>query len=64
MKNATNTVVKADVENVAKGIGQKLTPAEVETVIERYPSAQDQDPTATWNLVVEEVVYQVIDERK
>lgn len=55
----TPKITPEDVKNVAKGINQELTDEEIKQVIEGYASAEDQDPTATWNLIVEELIYQI-----
>lgn len=54
---------KGDVENVANSIGQKLTDDEIQECLDRYPSEQRDDPTATWNLVMENIVYSVVNNR-
>jgi hypothetical protein len=59
----TPKLQNADVESVAKSINQTLTEAEIKECLERYDGAEEQDPTATWNLIMEEVIYQVVGER-
>ncbi|HUU88001.1 MAG TPA: hypothetical protein VMX17_09630 [Candidatus Glassbacteria bacterium] len=56
-------IQKEDVIQVATSIKQILTEQEINEVIERYPSAEDQDPTGTWDLIVEQVIYEILDER-
>ena len=66
MIQVDNTVTKDDIERVARSMGKEgkiLTPAEIDEVIERYPTAQDEDQNVTWNFVVEDLIYQVINER-
>lgn len=53
-----------DIEQVSDSISVVLTPSEKQTVLERYPAEQKQDKEATWNLVVEHIIHQVINERK
>jgi hypothetical protein len=49
-----NTITKEDVLQVADELGYTPTDAQIQEVIEMYPSEQDADPTGTWNLVVEQ----------
>jgi hypothetical protein len=49
-----------DVQTVAETIGKKLTEAEIQQVLEIYPFMQEQDPGATWDLVVEQCIYEII----
>lgn len=51
-----------DVERVASSIGQRLTEAEKTQVLEMYPSEQEQDPTGSWVEVIEQCIYNVIDD--
>lgn len=59
----TPKIQKEDVVQVATSIKQTLTKEEIQEVLTRYPSEQRDDPEATWNLVVEKIVYDLIDER-
>jgi len=59
----TPTIQKEDVVQVATSIKQVLTEQEIAEAIERYPFAEEQDPTGTWNLILEQVIYELIDER-
>jgi len=52
-------VDREDVIEVAKGINQTLTDVEIEWVRLCYEDAQRQDPTGTWNLIVEDLIYQI-----
>ena len=54
----------ADITTVAKELNIKVTEEEKKEVLNRYGAEQENDPTATWNLVVEEVLNQVISERE
>ena len=49
----------SDVYQVANDINIKLTEDEVNEVLLSYPSEQAEDPTATWNLVVEKIIYDI-----
>lgn len=56
----SNVVTPEDVKAVAKSLKIELTDDQITQVMELYPSDQDQDPTATWDLVVENCIYQTI----
>lgn len=53
-------VTVSDVQSVATSINQTLTDDEIKEVIERYPSEQAEDEGATWNLIVENIIYSVV----
>lgn len=55
----TPSITPEDIKNVAKRIKQEVTDEEIEKIIEEYPAAEEQDPTATWDLIVEELIYQI-----
>lgn len=59
----TTKIDKTDVVRTASAIGKTLKEYEVQRIIELYPEWEKQDPTATWNLIVEDLVYFVIAER-
>ncbi|HEY4755778.1 MAG TPA: hypothetical protein VIH28_06975 [Ignavibacteriaceae bacterium] len=59
-----NEIIDLDVETIADSLKKELTDAEIQEVLKRYPAAQNQDETANWSLVVEDLIYQVINERK
>lgn len=46
-----------DVYRVANDLCIGITDEQVHEVLDRYPSEQDEDPTATWNLVVENIIH-------
>lgn len=50
-------IEREDVIRVAESIGKTLTEEQIDQVLEEYPSWEEQDPTATWNLIVEDLVY-------
>jgi hypothetical protein len=52
-------VAREDIIQVAKDIKQTLTDVEIEWVKLCYEDAQRQDPNGTWNLVVEDLIYQI-----
>ena len=53
-------VTRQDVIDVATSIGKVLTDEEVQDITDNYWWNQAEDPTATWDLVVENMVYFVI----
>ena len=55
-----NLISPEDVKEVATALKIELTDAQIEQIIEDYPSAQNDDPTGTWNLVVEQQIYSII----
>jgi len=52
-----------DVKSIAKSINKNLTLPEIDKVLDDYQIAQDDDPTATWDLVIENLIYNVINDR-
>ena len=62
--NQQTSIQEADVKQVAASIKQNLTEVEIGEVIKRYDSAQEQDPTENWSLIVESIVYEIVSERK
>jgi hypothetical protein len=60
----TFKVTKEDIVNVANSIGITLTEAEINWALLCYEDAQRQDPSGTWNLVVEDLIYQAVEFRK
>jgi len=47
-----------DVRQVAESINfRKPTEIEINQIIDDYPSEQEEDPSGTWNLVVEKQLY-------
>ena len=58
----TSNIEKEDVLSVAYDIKKNLTDKQVLYVLENYDSAQEEDPSATWDLVVENLIYQITNE--
>jgi hypothetical protein len=56
-------ITKEDVKDVASNIGAIITEPEAEWALACYQNAQRQDPTGTWNLVVENLIYQLLNMR-
>ena len=54
-------IESADVYSVANSLGIGITDTQVEQVLELYPSEQEDDPSATWDLVVENIIYNLKD---
>ena len=51
-------ITKTDVISVAFQIGTPyLTEEQIDKIVAEYEVNQKQDPTATWNLVVEQQIY-------
>ena len=56
------TEIKAqDVAQVAIDLGMDITIGQVNQVLEMYDDVADNDPTATWNLIVENCLYNLQD---
>jgi hypothetical protein len=63
-----NTVIKKeDVQQVIKSLSNfveaNFTEEEIQEVIDRYESEQADDPGANWSLVVEKILYDLLDDR-
>jgi len=48
---------KQDVLQVASKLRVKLTDSEIEQVLKDYPVEQELDPSGTWDLVIEQCIY-------
>jgi hypothetical protein len=57
-------ISKADIFDVATSVGITLTEAEMDWVLLSYEDAQRQDPSGTWDLVVEDLCHQAEEFRK
>jgi hypothetical protein len=58
------SIKEADILEVASKIGKaSLSEMQIDEVILRYPFFQKEDPSGTWNLVVEQLLYEVTDEK-
>ena len=49
-----------DIINVAKSINISLTEDEINGVLQMYNHEEDCDPSATWDLIIENCIYQLI----
>lgn len=53
-----------DIIEVASSLDiEDLSPQEVDFILECYEDAQDNDPSGTWDLVVEQQIHEVIQSR-
>jgi len=50
-------ITKEDVKQTADSIGMEPTDEDVQLILNEYPSWEKQDLTATWNLIVEDMLY-------
>jgi hypothetical protein len=60
----SNLIQKEDVLQVSKKLDIKVNKKIISWVLENYESFQNDDPTSTWNLVVESMLYDIPDEIK
>lgn len=60
----SNLIQKEDVLQVSKRLDIKVNEKIISWVLENYESYQSDDPTSTWNLVVESMLYDIPDELK
>lgn len=56
----TNKIDKFDINSVAERLNITLTDQQLDKVLELYEEYEDNDPTATWDLIVENIVYNII----
>ena len=59
----TTEISVEDVVKVAMDLGMNPSIAEINEVLKYYDSEVDQDPTATWNLIVENLLYNCVDKK-
>jgi len=57
----TEAISIEDVYRVANDLAIGITDSQVETVLELFDEESDNDPTATWDLVVENIIYNLKD---
>ncbi len=61
---AKNPIAIEDIKNVAKELNfAEPNEMQLDEIILRYPVAQEEDQTGTWDLVVESLLYDVMDEK-
>jgi len=56
----TTEISVEDVVKVAMDLGMNPSIAEIKEVLKYYESEADQDPTATWELIVENLLYNCV----
>jgi len=56
----TTEICQDDVKQVAEGLGIHLTQRQIDQVRELYDTEAASDPTATWNLIIENIIYNII----
>lgn len=52
-------ITKEDVLQVATSIKIQLTEKEIDQILREYDAYAQGDPTATWNLIVEDMIYHI-----
>jgi hypothetical protein len=57
----TQEINAEDVLQVANGLNMNVTIEQINQVLEMYDDEADNDPTATWNLIVENCLYNLVD---
>jgi hypothetical protein len=60
----SNQIKREDVLQVSKRLDIKVNEKIISWVLENYEGFQADDPTSTWNLVVESMLYDIPDELK
>jgi Ca2+-binding EF-hand superfamily protein len=55
----TNEISVEDVYNVANDLGIDINQDDVNKVLELYDDELDIDPTATWDLIIENILYKI-----
>lgn len=60
----TNLIQKEDVLQVANDLKIEVNDQIVQWVLENYESYQEEDPTGTWNLVVEQMLHTNLEDIK
>ena len=63
MKKETERIDKEDIIKVANSIHIELTEKEIDEVAERYSEGCANDPFSEWFLIVEQLVYEVFNNR-
>ena len=58
----SNQIQKEDVLQIANDLNIKVNEKCIQWVLDNYESFQSDDPTATWNLVVEQMLYDIPEE--
>ena len=58
----SNQIQKEDVLQVSNDLNIKVNEKTIQWVLDNYESFQNDDPTSTWNLVVEQMLYDIPEE--
>jgi hypothetical protein len=53
----TTEITPIDIVNVADSLKKDITIKQIRQVLEMYNAEADNDPTATWELIVENCIY-------
>ena len=62
IKLLNKMITRQDVLEIAVMIGVDPTEIEIDEVLSQYPTAQDEDLSVTWELVVENLLWSVVSE--
>lgn len=57
----TTEITEQDVYQVANDLCMGITDSQVEQVLEQYDDEAENDPTATWDLIVENIIFNLKD---
>jgi hypothetical protein len=60
-ENLTKVISVADVISIAERLNMSVGVDEINEVLRRFDSEADNDPTATWELIVENCIYNLQD---
>ena len=60
IKELTTDISVEDVVRVAMDLGMNPSIAEINEVLKYYESEVEEDPTATWDLIVENLLYNCV----
>ena len=55
-----SNITTEDVFNVADSLNMEISETVAEEVLYRYEEEQDDDPSANWTLVIENILYNLI----
>ena len=55
-----NNITKEDVYTVAKSVHMQIDDSVAKEVISRYEEESKNDPTATWELIIENILYNIL----
>lgn len=55
----TTTITKEDVLKVANSLKIQLTEKEIDQILREYDAHAQGDPMATWDIIVEDMIYHI-----